>query len=100
MSAEIVIEGEDVPIQVKYIDSSGNPIAPDGAGTSGPTLTVTAPDDTEVASAVVMTELEIGTYEYVHDTAADGKGNGYYHMSVTADFSSETKIVTGNFQVV
>lgn len=97
---EIVIEGEDVPIQVSYLDSGGNPVAPDGAGTSGPTLTITAPNDTEIVSATVMSELQTGTYEYVHDTAADGTGNGYYHMSVTADFSGETKIVTGNFQVV
>lgn len=100
MSKEIVIEGEDAPIQVKYLDDSGNPVAPDGvSGGTGPTITITAPDDTEVASAVVMTELEVGTYEYIYDSA-DVSGTGTYHISVTAELSAETKIVTGVFEVV
>jgi hypothetical protein len=96
-----VIEGEDAPIQVVYKDSGGNPVAPDGvSGGSGPTITITGPNDTTLANATVMTEVETGTYEYVLDTAADTVGYGVYNVSVTGEFSSETKIATGNFRVV
>jgi hypothetical protein len=101
MRSETVIEGEDVPIQVTYTDSDGNPVAPDGvSGGSGPSITLTAPDDTELASGTVMTEVETGTYEHVYDTASDSVGTGSYHILVTAELSGETKIVTGSFQVV
>jgi hypothetical protein len=98
---EPVIEGEDVPIQVVYTDSSGNPVAPDGvSGGSGPTITITGPNETTLANATVMTEVETGTYEHVLDTSSDSVSNGVYNVSVTAELSSETKIVVGNFRVV
>lgn len=86
-------EGEDVPIQASYTDDSGAALAPDGtSGGTGPTVTVTAPDGTDAVAAVVMTEVEVGTYEHVWDTAADTPGTGKYVASVAAELSAETDI--------
>ena len=86
-------EGEDVPIQAVYTDDSGAAVAPDGvSGGTGPTITVTAPDGTDVVASTVMTESEVGTYEHIWDTATDTTGTGRYVASVSAELSSETDI--------
>lgn len=94
-------EGEDVPLRATFTDEdTGDPIAPDGAsGGTGPTITVTAPDGTTVVDAVVMTEIQSGTYEHVWNTAGDTTGTGTYQVEVTGEFSSETKIVKGTIQI-
>lgn len=86
--------GEDVPLRVEFVDSSGTAIAPTGASDStGPTVTVTAPDDTEVLSGATMSEQTVGTYENVWDTSSSAAGSGTYDVVVTGEFSGETKIV-------
>lgn len=86
--------GEDVPLRVELVDSSGTPIAPAGASDStGPTVTVTAPDDSTPVSGTVMTEQSVGTYEFVWDTSTLSTGSGTYDVEVTGEFSGETKIV-------
>ena len=100
MALDPVYEGEDVPLQASYVDSAGAAIAPDGvAGGTGPAVTVTAPDGTDVVAAVVMTENEVGTYEHVWDTAADTAGTGTYVVSVTAELSAETDIEKETIEV-
>lgn len=86
-------EGEDIPIRITFTqDSDGSEVAPDGATASGPTITVTDPQGTDVVSAVVMTQVDTGTYEHVWDTASDSGSTGTYDVEVTGEFSSETKI--------
>lgn len=81
--------GEDVPIIITSTDpDTGDAVDPDAA----PTVTITAPDDTDVVSAASMTSSDVGVYEYVWDTATDASGTGNYTISVMAEFSSETKI--------
>ena len=91
--SEPLLEGEDVPLQATYTDDSGAAIAPGGvAGGTGPTITVTAPDGTDVVAGVVMTESEVGTYEHVWDTATDTAGEGNYVARAAAELNGETDI--------
>lgn len=95
-------EGEDVPLRVTFTDDTGAEVQPDGAsGTAptGPTITVTDSQGTEVVSAVVMTGIDTGTYEHVWDTAADSGGTGSYQVEVTGEFSAETKIAKGTVTI-
>lgn len=100
MSLDAAYEGEDVPLRVVFTDDTGAAVAPGGAsGGSGPTVTVTSPNGTDVVSATVMTEVETGTYEYVWDTASNFDGTGTYSVEVTGEFSSETKIVKDTINI-
>lgn len=100
MPLEDAYQGEDVPLTVSYTDDSGNAVAPDGvSGSSGPTITVTSPNGTAVVDAVVMTESQVGTYEHLWDTATNFDGTGTYTVEVSAELSSETKIVKSTIKV-
>lgn len=90
--------GEDVPIRASYTDASGNAVDEDSTSQTdptGPSVTITAPDDsnTEVVSGTVMNNLNTGEYEFVWDTSSVSTGTGPYTVEVTGEFSSETKIV-------
>lgn len=95
--------GEDVPLTVTYTDpDTGDPVDPDDTdsdGTPDVTVTITAPDDTEVISAVAMSNPSVGEYEYVWDTSTDASGTGEYTAEVTADFNGETKIERVNIRL-
>lgn len=88
--------GEDVPATITYEDDAGNAVDPDDTA-SDPTITITAEDDTEVVSAIVMTQNGTGDFEYVWDTS--GEDAGEFRIEVTADFDSETKIVKQTIQL-
>lgn len=97
---EAALQGEDVPLRVEFTDSSGQAIAPEGAGDStGPAVTVTSPNDTDVVSGATMTEQSVGTYENVWDTASSLDGTGTYRVTVTAEFAGETKIVRDRIKI-
>lgn len=84
-------QGEDVPIRSVFTDSdTGDPVAPDDTSTQ-PTITISQAG-TDVVSGQVMTEIEVGTYEYVWDTATLFQDTGTYVVSVTGEFSTETNI--------
>lgn len=84
-------DGEDVPIRVLYEDTDGTAIDPDDTAVD-PTVTITDSADTAHVSDVVMTSNGTGDFEHVWDTATNGSGTGEYTVTITADFSSETKI--------
>lgn len=96
MTIDKAIAGEDVPITINYTDDAGNAVDPDDTGSDGtPDAEVTILDmstDTELISAVAMTHNETGDFEYVWDTATDADGAGSYRISISAEFSGETKI--------
>lgn len=101
MQLKSAYQGEDVPLRVEYTSSSdGSAVAPAGASDStGPTITITSPNDTDVVSSSVMSEIETGTYEFVWDTSSSFDGTGTYAAETTGEFSSETKIVRGTIKV-
>ena len=87
--------GEDIPIQVSYTDANGNAVDPDDLNadaTADASITITAPDGTDVVANAAMTRLAAGVFEYVWDSATNNTGTGQYTISVTADFSGETSI--------
>lgn len=95
-------EGEDVPIPVHFTDDSGSDVNEDSTSQTsptGPTITITAPDGTEVVSGVVMSNNSTGHYEHVWDTAGDTTGTGTYNIEVSGEFSSETKIAKATIQI-
>ena len=97
MPLESAYEGEDVPLVAAFTDDSGSAIAPDSA----PTLTLTDNEGTAVVDGTPMTDVtgETGVYEYVWDTATDFGTSGTYDVTVTAEFSAETKIVRQTIRV-
>ncbi|QLG63087.1 hypothetical protein [Halorarum salinum] len=88
--------GEDVPITITYEDDAGAAVDPDDTATE-PTVTVVdvpehdAESETDVVSDQLMNQNGTGDFEYVWDTS--GLDAGEYRIEVTADFSTETKIV-------
>lgn len=93
MAIENAYVGEDVPVRVTY-DSGGTDPA------SAPTITITDNSDgTEVVSAVATTSVSTGVYEHVWDTSA-ANGAGVYVVSLSAEFSSETKIAKDTIELV
>lgn len=95
-------EGEDVPITVHFTDDSGADVNEDSTSQTtptGPTVTVTAPDGTEVVSGVVMSNTSTGHYEHVWDTAGDTTGTGTYDVEISGEFSSETKIAKATIKI-
>lgn len=95
-------EGEDAVIAVHYTDESGADLNEDTTSDTtptGPAITITSPNGTEVVSGTVMTNTSTGHYEFVWDTATDFDGTGTYTVEITGEFSSETKIVKGTTTV-
>lgn len=98
---EPAIQGEHVPLRGVFTDSSGAAIAPEGfSGGTGPTVTVTSPNDTAVLDGATMdTEVEVGTYENVWDTSSSLDGTGTYEVEVSGVFSGETKILKDRIRI-
>lgn len=87
--------GEDIPIQISYTDADGNAVDPDDVtadAVADATITITAPNDTDVVSNAAMSRLAAGVFEYVWDSGLNNAGTGQYTISVTADFAGETSI--------
>lgn len=87
--------GEDVPITITYTDpDTDDPIDPDDTdadSTADATITIES-DGMTVIDDVAMTNQDVGQFEYVWDTATDIDGEGVYTITISAEFSSETKI--------
>lgn len=94
MSIRTAYVGEDVPITIAYEDDAGNAVDPDDQGTDGtPDADITiidTSDDTEVVTAVAMTNTATGEFEHVWDTSTLAAGS--FRVKVEAVFSGETKI--------
>lgn len=89
--------GEDVPIRITYDDGATDPDDTNADGVPDAAITITAPDGTEPVSAVAMTHVSVGVFEYVWDTA--GLATGEYRVEVTAEFSAETKIAKSSIEL-
>lgn len=103
MTISKAVAGEDVPITIDFEDGAGNAVDPDDTDADGnPDAEVTVvdtSDDTELLSSVAMSYVETGSFEHVWDTDVDANGPEEYRISISAEFSSETKISRDTIQL-
>lgn len=88
--------GEDIPITVQYTDPDTDAaVDPDDQtadSVADATITIYGPDDTALITDTAMTRLDVGSFEYVWDSATNGAGTGEYEVRIVAEFGGETKI--------
>lgn len=100
MAIDSAYIGEDIPITAVYDGGGTDPDDTGSDGTPDATITILDNDDgTEVISAATMTHESTGIFEYGWATGSDANGSGIYIVEVTADFSSETKIVKDSIEL-
>lgn len=98
------IIGESRPIVVRYTDVDDTLVDPDDTDSSGDpnaSITITAPDDTDVVAAgTAMVYNSVGEFEHVFDTSTNAPMAGTYEISVEATFSGEVDIETTTRRLV
>lgn len=90
--------GEDVPVTVQYTDPDTDAaVDPDDTSATADavadaSITIYGPDDAAIVTDAAMTRLDVGSFEYVWDSATAASGTGEYEVRIVAEFGGETKI--------